>query len=998
MFRINHPGKMKIRYINALSMLCFLMLFTSANAQQLDSLFKNPPATSKPYVWWHWMGSNFSKAGITKDLEAMKEQGIGGATIFNLASAVQESYAPTLNNPWPEQTYRSAAYWEALKFAASEADRLGLEIGLHNSPGYSTTGGPWIDQQRGMQKLVWRKMMVRQQTAEKITIEKPESVVSEGWGSLVLPRNPSTWYQDIAYLAIPQADSLHFTSPQDFTSYFNTTGNQIKSFPKGDWIIYRFGYAATMAIPHPLPDDIIGKTYEADKMSREQSKYHWKNVLEPLKSHLGEYLGKSFKHVLIDSYEAGYQNWTPEFRKEFISRKGYDPLPWLPTFTAAITNEYKSAAAKEPGRIRFDEDQTKRFEWDYHDVISQLYFDNGWTIGKQALHDAGLQFQWEPYEGPFNTVEGAAFADVPMGEFWSDSRGNIDGRIPAAASASGKRIVGAESFTGAPGNSKYTEDPASLKPAAVGAFASGVNRLILHHWVHQPFDDQYQPGMGMGWWGTHFGRYQTWAEPGKAFFQFLARSQVLLQYGQRVSDYLCVEELQGNADLISTRDFLKEELKVRDGSIVLPSGRSYPFVVFPAGSTMLPETLQKIKLLLSKGATVVASKPSSSPSLRNYPSCDATIKEIAAALWEAGELRKPVERLLPSIGTALKLMDIQPDYQVESGESVTAIHRTGDQGEVYYLANMRDKPRNLLISFRQKNLQPELWNAEDGTRMAPAVWNQHGNRTYVNLSLNDFQSVFVVLRKPTDLQDHAEYAKVAGGKANIRFATDGQGSPFITSSEATQVSFSYTSGKTTTLELKAPSYKAIDGSWKVQLYPKLGTQFSVLLPDLKDFSKHDDPRIAYFAGSAVYKKEVSIGKAALKANQQVLLDLGTLNDIVSVKVNGKSLGVFWYPPYVVNVTDVVKPGINSLEITVTNNWANRLIGDEQMANDFEWGGDRGENGRAMKAYPDWFIKHNPRPSNRKAFTVWYYYRKDSKLVPAGLAGPVRLIFEDAAKL
>lgn len=108
----------------------------------LEQNFRKPPTSAKPYVWWHWMGSNFSRAGITKDLEAMKAEGIGGATIFNLSSAVQESHHPTLNNPWPEQTYRSPAYWDAMKFAAAEAQRLGLELGLHNTVGYSTTGGP----------------------------------------------------------------------------------------------------------------------------------------------------------------------------------------------------------------------------------------------------------------------------------------------------------------------------------------------------------------------------------------------------------------------------------------------------------------------------------------------------------------------------------------------------------------------------------------------------------------------------------------------------------------------------------------------------------------------------------------------------------------------------------------------------------------------------------------------------------------------------------------
>ena len=118
--------------------------------------FVNPPNHARPFVWWHWMGSNFSKTGITKDLEAMKSEGIGGATIFNIRSN-QERMENTL---WPDQTYQSPAYWNAIKHAAIEAKRLGLEIGLHNTPGFSSTGGPWINEERSMQILVWSTLSI----------------------------------------------------------------------------------------------------------------------------------------------------------------------------------------------------------------------------------------------------------------------------------------------------------------------------------------------------------------------------------------------------------------------------------------------------------------------------------------------------------------------------------------------------------------------------------------------------------------------------------------------------------------------------------------------------------------------------------------------------------------------------------------------------------------------------------------------------------------------
>jgi hypothetical protein len=138
--------------------------------------------------------------------------------------------------------------------------------------------------------------------------------------------------------------------------------------------------------------------------------------------------------------------------------------------------------------------------------------------------------------------------------------------------------------------------------------------------------------------------------------------------------------------------------------------------------------------------------------------------------------------------------------------------------------------------------------------------------------------------------------------------------------------------------------------------------------------------------------------ASLKV--RTVLDLGEMNDIAEVRVNGKSAGVLWYPPYRADITELLVAGENNLEILVTTNWANRLIGDEQEPADFEWGKDRGEKmGRAMLAYPDWFVKNQPRPSQgRKTFSVWYYYRKDSPLKPAGLVGPVRLVAESEVKL
>jgi hypothetical protein len=966
------------------------MAFCSQVAAQerlsdLEARFLNPPASVKPYVWWHWMGPNFSKIGITKDLEAMKAMGIGGATIFNLASAVQETHAPTLNNPWPAQTYRSPAYWEAIKHAAAEAKRLGLEIGLHNTAGYSTTGGPWVTEERAMQKLVWSKRTEEGGKPLLLNLSKPELPIFQGWGS---PKNRATFYKDVVVLAVPVGTNIGVNQVIDLSSKMDADGLLRWDAPAGQWLIYRIGHAPTMANPHPLPDDIIGKSLEVDKMSAEQNRFHWQTVINPLKEKVGEYLGDSFKHLLIDSYEADFQNWTPAFRAEFFKRKGYDPVPWILCFD---TN-----ADKKPFVLE-NEEQTQRFRWDFKDVVNQLFFDNGWGVGKKLMKEAKLTLQFEPYEGPFDIAEGSALADLPMGEFWTH-RGGIDARISAAARAAGRTVVGAEAFTGRPEVSQYTEDPAFLKPTANEGFAAGVNRLILHHWVHQPFDDKYQPGMGMGWWGTHFGRHQTWAEPGKAFIAYLSRSQALLQYGEEVGDYLCLESLHGFGDLISKRDFIKQKITVVQGKIKLESGRVYPFLVLPNTPEMPVEVAEKIKSLVAGGATVVGPKPLRSAGLKDYPECDAQVAKIGNEVWTQGNTYGK-GNICTTLEEAKRLHGIKPDHVIEkadSAQAVKVIHRTGREGDVYFVTNLSTYAQHITVSFRVSGKQPEIWQAEKGTISNAPVWQEKNGRTSVQIQLGDYQSAFIVFRKPVSNADHLTFINAENRAEDWTILPLNEGQNILFSKTPLKASLGYASGKTRVVKVDGASKKDIDGLWKVQMNPKSDAPFTVELADLVDFSQHNDPRVKYFAGTATYLKTIQLEANAVRPDKRIILNLGVLNDIVSLKVNGKDLGVLWYPPYQTDITQAVKAGANTLEIAVTNNWANRLIGDEQEPVDFEWGTDRGEDkGRAMKAYPDWFIKNQTRPSQgRKTFLIWYYYRKDSPLKPAGLVGPVRLEMMD----
>ena len=147
----------------------------------LFSGFVNPPMSSRPRAWWHWMDGNVDEAGIEKDLRWLAASGAGGVQAFTgsmgLPQYTQDKVA-----------FRSAAWQSAIKHAVTTADSLGLELAIATSAGWSATGGPWVRPSAGMKKLVW--------SAARVTAGQP--------GRTAVPPPPSSSgpYQDVPFAAI----------------------------------------------------------------------------------------------------------------------------------------------------------------------------------------------------------------------------------------------------------------------------------------------------------------------------------------------------------------------------------------------------------------------------------------------------------------------------------------------------------------------------------------------------------------------------------------------------------------------------------------------------------------------------------------------------------------------------------------------------------------------------------------------------------------------------
>jgi hypothetical protein len=240
---------------------------------------------------------------------------------------------------------------------------------------------------------------------------------------------------------------------------------------------------------------------------------------------------------------------------------------------------------------------------------------------------------------------------------------------------------------------------------------------------------------------------------------------------------------------------------------------------------------------------------------------------------------------------------------------------------------------------------------------------------------------------------------------------DDGGTPVVTSSTGGTYSLRTASGRILNAQVPpVPAAIELQGPWELRFPPNWGAPDKVVLDKLISWPESADTGVKYFSGTATYTKDVDLPAGFLTPGRTIMLNLGEVKQIATVRVNGQDLGVLWKPPFELDVTSALKAGANSLEIRITNFWVNRLIGDEQQPDDAQWGrGGRGGaptfpttataaggarqpgGGVPLATIPDWLTQGQGRPSKgRYTFTSYKFYGKNSPLLKSGLLGPVRI--------
>jgi hypothetical protein len=161
---------------------------------------------------------------------------------------------------------------------------------------------------------------------------------------------------------------------------------------------------------------------------------------------------------------------------------------------------------------------------------------------------------------------------------------------------------------------------------------------------------------------------------------------------------------------------------------------------------------------------------------------------------------------------------------------------------------------------------------------------------------------------------------------------------------------------------KEQDLAVIDGPWNVSFQEKRGAPAQATFESLTPWNENTDQGIKYFSGTGSYVKNISAPAEWFNSGNELWIDLGKVQNLAEVVINGKSLGIVWKTPFRVNIEGALKQGDNKIEIKVTNLWVNRLIGDQQ-----------------------------PGVKEKVTYTTMPFYQATSPLKPSGLIGPVKLI-------
>ncbi|HEY2861707.1 MAG TPA: glycosyl hydrolase [Terracidiphilus sp.] len=913
-----------MRNVLCVGSIALLMCFTGAARPQAtdDPLYRgflNPPDDARPMMRWWWFGPAVTKPELQKELETMRAAGIGGVEIQPVYPLELDDAKKGIRN----LKYMSPEFLDAVGFANRTARGLGMRVDITLGSGWPY-GGPktTLDLAAGRLRLAWAA--INGNAVLPVALDEGESIVA----AFAVVGNEQHFDPASAQRLIPRPIGVAPPGPPGRSAlYFiaGHTGQQVK----------RAAFGAEGNV--------------LDHFNRAAIDEHLTDVAAPLVGAFGDELPYS---VFSDSLEVVGSDWTANLPEEFRKRRGYDLIPHLPELVAGGTPEADA--------VRHDWGKT----------LAELIRENYLTPLADFAAAHHTLFRSQTYGDPAVTLADEATPQLIEGEGMQWRQFSYCRWATSAAHLYGRNVVSAETWTWLH-SPAFRATPLDLKAEADRMFLLGVNQLVGHGWPYSP-PEAGEPGQAF-YAAAVLNQHNPWFAVMPEITKYLTRVSWLLRQGKSANDVaILLPEDDAQAAFtpghVSVVDEMAKRVSPQLMAAVLDAGYNvdyidaatieklgtvpYPVLILPSTDRISLSTYKKIEEYADAGGKVIAvgKTPSLAPGLMEQGD-SAEIAAISERLFRdvghkgikprwTTEAREPWPGMAQALRQSLKpdftVTDFSPGH-IGNDSEIGVIHRKLPECDIYFVANTENYPFRGSLGLRSPHRSHQEWRTEDGSVLNVAH----------DLILAPYESrVFVFCDSfDTTIKPAVDLSWTAG----VHYP----GHHELNLSEGWQVRFG---------DQKTAASVNTQTSWT-------------------ELSGRE-----HFSGEAVYTRDFSLDETP-KSDQRLVLDFGEGKAIVDdrpagadgmhalldppireaaiVYVNGKRAGALWHPPYRLDITSLVKPGANRLEVHVYNTAINELAGQPPRDYTAPWAkyGKRFEPQDMDKVKPE----------------------------PSGLLGPVRLM-------
>jgi len=856
--------------------------------------------------WW-WFGPSVNKDELGRELQLMKDAGIGGVE-------VQTTYPLALDDPASgvrSYAFLSDEYLENLRFASEKAHELGLRFDLTLGSGWPY-GGPSVPVIHAAGRL--RVLAVP---------------VGQGEDSVALPAMENAEELLAAFL-VRKAPGGRIVTQE---------AQPLSDIQEGRLMLPR------LDAPHEVLFFIASRTGQQVKRPAIGAEgfvldHYDRSAVEDYLHAVGDRMMEAFGSrppyaVFSDSLEVYGSDWTGNFLKEFHARRGYDLATYLPEVA-----DKDSPLASE---VRHD----------WGETLTELADENYLAPIREWAARHGTRFRSQTYGIPPVRLSSNALVDLPEGEGW-----NWQGfsAVRWAASAShlyGRQVTSSETWTWLH-SPVFRATPLDMKAAADAYFLEGSNQLIGHGWPYSP-ESATEPGWHF-YAAAAFNQHNPWWLVMPNVTCYLQRISYLLRQGKPVIDVAVLlptddawaqfratvtgsSVRHGEAPPLGASISVNQIVAARLGSEIIPeilnSGHSfdftdaeaidkvgipYPLLVLPDIERLPLATYRKIEAYAQAGGIVIATRdaPSIAPGLKQFEAESPQVQRISRQLFR--EPAAPGHFLAKDADLGARLTQVaKPDVLFAPPvPGLGFVHRKLPSADLYFVANTTNQVIHTQATFRVTATRAELWDPVSGTMRTL------GGVSQVDLALQPYQSsVFVFSKEKIPIRQ--EQLRPAKPKA-------------------------------------VPPALDLAADWSVTF---AGIGRTVRMAKLHSWTDHADTK--FYSGIATYEKSVDVPAAMLKPTIELYLDFGTgapvaipasepgtegtgsnslrmqawvdspVREAAQVFVNGHSAGAVWLPPYEVDVTKYLHAGENKFKVVVgnlaINEIAGRAVPDHFLLND-----------------------------------------------------------------